>query len=40
MLRDRLTDTQADRDRLAGLLEKALEPRPGLIDRLARLMRG
>lgn len=27
-LRERLADTQADRDRLAGLLEKALDPRP------------
>lgn len=26
-LRDRLTDTQADRDRLAGLLDRALEAR-------------
>lgn len=26
-LRDRLSDTQAERDRLAGLLERALEPR-------------
>lgn len=33
-LRDRLADTQADRDRLAALLEKALEPRPGIIARL------
>jgi hypothetical protein len=39
MLRDRLTDTQADRDRLATLLEKALEPRPGLLDRIAQLVR-
>jgi len=30
-LRDRLADTQAERDRLAGLLEKALEPRPGIL---------
>lgn len=27
-LRDRLADTQAERDRLAALLERALEPRP------------
>lgn len=33
-LRDRLADTQADRDRLANLLEKALEPRPGILTRL------
>ena len=33
-LRDRLTDTQADRDRLAALLEKALEPRPGILARI------
>jgi hypothetical protein len=39
-VRDRLADTQTDRDRLAALLEKALEPRPGLIERLARLVRG
>lgn len=30
-LRDRLADTQADRDRLAGLLEKALEARPAQV---------
>ena len=40
MLRDQLSDTQAERDRLAALLEKTLEPRPGLIERLARLVRG
>jgi hypothetical protein len=39
LLQDRLSDTQADRDRLAALLERALEPRPGLIERLARLIR-
>jgi hypothetical protein len=39
-VRDRLTDTQADRDRLAALLETALQPRPGLLERLARLVRG
>jgi len=39
MLRDRLTDTQADRDRLAGLLERALEPRPGFLERIAQLLR-
>jgi len=38
-VRDRLTDTQADRDRLAGLLEKSLKPRPGLLERLSRLIR-
>ena len=38
-VRDRLTDTQADRDRLAALLERALEPRPGLLERIARLVR-
>jgi hypothetical protein len=38
-VRDRLTDTQADRDRLAGLLERALEPRPGFLERIARLVR-
>lgn len=36
-LRDRLTDTQAERDRLAALLERALEPRPGAKGLLARL---
>jgi excisionase family DNA binding protein len=36
----RLADVTAERDRLAALLEKALEPQPGLIERLARLMRG
>jgi hypothetical protein len=40
MLRDRLADTQAERDRLAALLEKALEPRPSLLERIARLVRG
>lgn len=40
MLRDQLSDTQADRDRLAALLERALEPRPGLLERLTRLVRG
>ena len=35
-LRDRLTDTQAERDRLAALLDRALEPRPGIIARLFR----
>ena len=39
MLRDRLTDTQADRDRLAALLERALEPQPGFLERIARLVR-
>ena len=39
MLKDRLADTQTDRDRLAVLLEKALEPRPGLLERIARLVR-
>jgi hypothetical protein len=38
-VRDRLTDTQVDRDRLAALLERALEPRPGLIERIVRLFR-
>lgn len=33
-LRDRLADTQAERDRLARLLEKALEPRPGILTRI------
>lgn len=33
-LRDRLSDTQAERDRLAGLLDRALEPRPGIFGRL------
>jgi len=40
MLRDRLNDTQAERNRLAALLETALQPRPGLLERLARLVRG
>ena len=39
MLRDQLSDTQADRDRLAALLERALEPRPGLIERIVKLVR-
>jgi hypothetical protein len=39
-VRNRLSDTQADKDRLAGLLEKALERPPGLIERLVgRLVR-
>ena len=38
-VRDRLADTQTDRDRLAALLEKALEPRPGLLERIAKLVR-
>lgn len=38
-VRDRLTDTQTDRDRLAALLKQALEPRPGLIERIVRLVR-
>lgn len=38
-VRDRLADTQAERDRLYGLLERAPEPRTGLIERLARLVR-
>lgn len=38
-VRDRLSDTQTDRDRLAALLEKTLEPRPGLLERLARIIR-
>lgn len=33
----RLADVTADRDRLAALLEKALEPRPGIISRLLGL---
>lgn len=33
-LRDRLADTQAERDRLARLLDRALEPRPGILARL------
>ena len=40
LLRDQLSDTQADRDRLTALVERALEPQPGLIERLARLVRG
>lgn len=38
-VRDRLHDTQADRDRLAALLETALQPRPNLLERLAQLVR-
>jgi excisionase family DNA binding protein len=38
-VRDRLTDAQADRDRLAALLERSLEPRPGLIERIVKLVR-
>ena len=37
-VRDRLADTRADRDRLAALLEKALEPRPGFLERIAQLL--
>lgn len=33
-LEARLADTQAERDRLAALLEKALEARPGIISRI------
>lgn len=36
-LRDRLADTQAERDRLAALLERALEPRTGRVGIFARL---
>lgn len=35
-LEARLMDTQAERDRLAGLLDRALEPRPSIIDRIFR----
>jgi excisionase family DNA binding protein len=35
-LRERLTDANAERDRLAGLLETALQPRPGIFSRLFR----
>ncbi len=38
-LEDRLSDTQKERDRLSVLLEKALQPRPGLIERLSRAFR-
>lgn len=38
-VRDRLADTQAERDRLYALLERAPEPRPGLIERIVRLFR-
>lgn len=33
-LEARLSDTQSDRDRLAGLLERALEPKPSLWERI------
>ena len=33
-LRERVADAQAEIDRLAGLLGRALEPRPGLLSRL------
>lgn len=33
-LRDRLSDAHAERDRLAALLNTALQPHPGLIERL------
>lgn len=33
-LRERLTDTQAERDRLAELLNRVLEPRPGILARI------
>lgn len=33
-LRDRLSDTQAERDRLAALLDRALEPRTGILSRI------
>lgn len=32
----RLSDVMAERDRLVSMLEKALQPRPGIIDRLFR----
>jgi excisionase family DNA binding protein len=35
----RLADVIAERDRLAAFLERALEPRPGLIERIVRLIR-
>lgn len=35
-LEARLADTQAERDRLAVMLEKALEPKPGIIARIFR----
>lgn len=35
----RLADVIAERDRLAALLERALEPRPGFLERIARLVR-
>lgn len=35
----RLSDVTAERDRLALLLEKALEPRPGLIERIGAAFR-
>lgn len=38
-LEDRLADTQKERDRLSVLLEKALQPRPGLIERVIRSFR-
>ena len=38
-LKDRLKDTQEERDRLSGLLEKALQPRPGLIERIGKVFR-
>jgi hypothetical protein len=38
-VRERLSDTQAERDRLARLLEEALKPRTGLIERIGRAFR-
>lgn len=38
-LRDRLSDAHAERDRLAALLERALEHRPGLLERVVRAFR-
>lgn len=35
-LRDRLADVQGERDRLAGLLERALERQPGILARIFR----
>lgn len=38
-LEARLIDTQAERDRLSALLDRALEPRPGFIERIGAVFR-
>lgn len=38
-LKDRLKDTQEERDRLSGLLEKSLEARSGIVERIIQAFR-